>query len=326
MPSSTPPSATTVLVSYRSDPRAWDTLRSRFPQAEFVQVEEDGTVPPAGRCARVLYRAAMPMPALSRAVTQCPDLEWVHTSTAGWEWVLVPEVLERKLRVTRTATALAKPIAEFVLATTLALLKRLPELLAAQGEGRWTRPDVGLLAGRTVGVIGTGGIGRASAALFRAFGARTIGTKRTPEPLPEFDEVWGPDRLDDLLQRSDVLLLACPLTDETRHLIDADALRRLPRHALLINIARGDVVVEADLVAALREGTIAGAALDVFATEPLPQDHPFWSLPNAIITPHAAYIAPDNLERAAEEFAANLERFLCGEELANAYGGAERGY
>ena len=319
-------SAPTVLVSYRADPTAWDALRARFSTVRFVQIEEDGTVPPEGRAARVLYRAAMPKPALSRAVAQCPDLDWVHTSTAGWEWVLVPEVVERGLRVTRTATALAAPIAEFVLATTLALLKRLPELLTAQRGARWTRPDIAMLAGRTVGVVGTGGIGRASASLFQAFGARTVGTKRTPTPLPEFDEVWSPDRLHELLALSDVLLLACPLTPETRHLIDAAALKRLPRHALLINIARGDVVVEDDLIAALRDGTIAGAALDVFGTEPLPADHPYWQLPNAIITPHAAFIAPDNAERAAEEFAANLERFLRGENLANLYGGAERGY
>jgi phosphoglycerate dehydrogenase-like enzyme len=324
MTRTTPP--VTVLVSHRPDPHAWDALRARFPGARIVQMAEDGSVPTDARDARVLYRAAMPKPALSRAVGQCPDLEWVHTSTAGWEWVLVPEVLERDLQVTRTATALAAPIAEFVLTTTLALLKRLPELLAAQRDARWIRPDIALLGGRTVGIVGTGGIGRATAALFRAFGARTIGTKRTPEPLPEFDEVWSPDRLDDLLAASDVLVLACPLTAETRHLIDAAALRKLPRHALLINIARGAVVVEADLIAALQDGTIAGAALDVFDAEPLPADHPYWGLPNAIITPHAAFIAPDNAERAAEEFAANLGRYLRGEPLENLYGGVERGY
>jgi phosphoglycerate dehydrogenase-like enzyme len=182
------------------------------------------------------------------------------------------------------------------------------------------------LEGKTVAIIGAGSIGRAAAQRFRAFGTTVLGSKRTPEALPEFDEVVGPDGIGRLVREADVLVLACPLTPETRHLIDAASFGAMKPSAILVNVARGAVVVEEDLVAALRDGEIAGAALDVFETEPLPEDSPLWGMDNVLITPHVSYLGPGSERAIAAEFQENLRRYLAGEPLRNQIKSRELGY
>jgi phosphoglycerate dehydrogenase-like enzyme len=219
--------------------------------------------------------------------------------------------------VTRTARARAVPIAEHVLTMTLALLRRLPELLEAQRDRRWERREVRGLQGATVGIVGAGAIGRATATRFRAFESRVIGIKREPQPLPEFDDVRAVSRLDELLALADVLVPSCPLTEETRHLLGRARLRLMKPTALLVNVARGAVVVEEDLLEALDEDVIAGAALDVFEREPLPPEHRFWRLPNVIVSPHTAAADPSVRQAVAREFLDSLGRYLQGEPLEN---------
>lgn len=317
----------TVLLSERLG----DTMRARlapqFPHVRFSVLPADGAVPEDARDAEVLFRAGMPHEALRTALGQAPGLRWIHTASAGFNWVLIPEVAASEIRLTRTAHAVDVPIAEFVLATALSLLKRLPAFRAAQGARTWSRDEpVERLEGKTVGIIGAGAIGRAAAARFRAFDTTVIGMKRAPAQLPEFHEVVGPDGLDRLLREADVLVLACPLTPETRHLLDAAAFRAMKPSAILINIARGAVAVEADLFQALRTGEIAAAALDVFETEPLPEDSPLWGMDNVLITPHVSYLGPGNESAIAEEFAENLRRYQKGEPLRNEIKSRELGY
>lgn len=293
-----------------------DLAGDRFPTVTFVPVN-DTEIPEEASDATVLFRARWRGPALAKVVTALPRLSWLHSASAGLDQVLIPEVVERGLIVTRTARARAAPIAEFVLATTLALVKRIPELLAAQQARRWQRPFPGTLAGSTVGIVGAGAIGRATAQRFRAFGTRVIGTKGSPVDLPEFDEVWAPERLDELLQAADVVVLACPLTEATRGLIDGRRLALMKPTAILVNVARGAVVVQADLVEALTTGVIAGAALDVFEEEPLPAEDPLWGMPKVIVSPHASSAGPGVWEAGVEEFFENLAWFLRGEALPN---------
>lgn len=309
------------LAAHRAELETW------VPGIRVEVMTPDGNVPEHARSARVLYRAGLSHAALRTALAQLPDLRWIHTASAGFNWVLIPEVVARPIALTRSANVLDVPIAEFVVAATLALLKDLPAFFRAQEARTWARPTMlHGLHGKTVGIVGAGAIGRAAATRFRGFGTHTIGLKRTPASLPEFDEVRGPDGLDALLRECDVVVLACPLTPETRHLIDRTRLASMRPSALLINVARGEIVVEADLIAALRDGVIAGAALDVFATEPLPSDSPLWELENVIVTPHASYLDPSNAQGALEEFLDNLRRFLAGEELRNTITSAELGY
>jgi phosphoglycerate dehydrogenase-like enzyme len=319
-------SPTTVLLSDRLAAMR-DVVGPDFPGVRFVVAAPDGAVPDKGRDAAALFRAGLSHDALRAILEQAPALNWIHTASAGFNWVLIPEVVERGIRLTRTAGALDEPIAEFVLATTLAMTKRLPDFLRAQSEGVWHRDvPVDRLAGKTVGILGAGAIGRAAARRFRPFGTRLIGSKRTPEQLPEFDEVVGPNEVGRLVREADVLVVSCPLTPETEHLLDADSFRSMKSSALVVNVARGAILVEGDLVHALRSGEIAGAALDVFAAEPLPPGSPLWALDNVIITPHASYLGPGNEDAIAREFCENLRRYLSAEPLLNAIKSTELGY
>jgi len=316
-----------LLLSSRLADDTYHTLSGRFPSLRIVVLPEDGTVPPEARDATVLYRAGMSGDALRTALSQLPDLTWIHTASAGFNWVLIPEVIERPIRLTRTANVLDVPIAEYVVGVTLALLKRLPWFLAAQRERRWERSlDARGLQGATVGIIGAGAIGSATAQRFRPFGAHVLGIKRDPAPVDGFDEILRPSELDRVLDVADVLVVACPLTPETRHLLGQRQFERMRSEAILVNVARGEVLVEHELVAALRDSIIAAAALDVFTEEPLSSDSPLWDLDNVILTPHVSYVDPANLSRGVDEFAENLERFMAGKPLQHELKSHELGY
>ena len=301
-------------------------LRERFPDVRFAVLGAEGSVPPEGRGASVLLRVALTKPALSAALRAAPSVRWVHTSTAGFDWAIVPEVLEDGRVLTRSAASYAIPIGEFTVALVAALVKHLPQLADAQRERRWATLEPPELADLTVGIVGAGGIGREVAWRCRALGMRVIATQRTPTPPPHFDEVLPAGELHALLGRSDVVVLACPLTPETRGLIDARAFAAMRPSAHLINVARGPIVVETDLLAALRAGTIAGAAMDAFDEEPLPVDSPLWDAPNFVVTPHTSFKSPRNLDRILTEFEDNLQRFLVGQPLAHALRDPALGY
>ena len=318
--------STTVLLS----PHVTDALRARlgerFPTVRFLGIESGGTLPPDGETADVVLRVALSKPDLSRLLRQAPAVRWVHTSTAGFDWALVPEITSRGITLTRSASSYAIAIGEFTLALIMAWAKRLPLLAEAQRERRWTSIEPLEFGDLTIGVIGAGGIGREVAWRAHALGMRVIGTKRDPTPQPHFDEVLGPARLPELLAGADVVVVACPLTPETQGLVDARALAHMRRGAFLINVARGAIVVSEDLLDALQQGRIDGAALDAFDEEPLPPDHPLWSAPNVVVTPHTSFKSPHNLGRVLGEFEDNLARFLNGEPLRHALRDAALGY
>ena len=317
---------TTVLLSPMVGEGHRERLRSGFPDVRFVVLGEGGAVPAGASDATALLRVALTKPDLSTALTAAPNVRWVHTSTAGFDWALVPEILERGITLTRSAASYAIPIGEFTLTLIAALAKRLPDLAQAQRERRWASLEPLELADLTVGIVGAGGIGREVAWRCRALGMHVIGTKREPTPQEHFDEVLPASTLHDMLERSDVVVVACPLTPETRGLIDARALAAMKRSAYLINVARGPIVVEADLLAALHEGAIAGAAMDAFDEEPLPPTSPLWEAPNFVVTPHTSFKSPRNLDRILAEFEDNLRCFRAGQPLANALRDAALGY
>jgi glyoxylate/hydroxypyruvate reductase len=213
----------------------------------------------------------------------------------------------------------AQPLAEFALLGLLAFAKRLPELERGKARRAWPdiKPTMGVLEGRTVLVVGLGAIGVAFARLARALGMRVLGVKRTPVEVPGVDEVAAPDRLADLAREADALVVTTPLTDDTRGLVDRAALAALRPGAVVVNVGRGAVVDEAALVDALRDGHLAGACLDVFAEEPLPDDSPLWALDNVILSPHVAARTDDEDDRAVELFADNLRRHLDRTPLRN---------
>jgi phosphoglycerate dehydrogenase-like enzyme len=234
------------------------------------------------------------------------SLRWVHTASAGVDRLNFPGLVDSGVTVTNSRGVFDGPIAEYVLGLVLAQAKDLAHTLALQGRREWRHRETERIAGRRAVVVGGGPIGAAIAGHLGAVGMRVdvVGRRDFPD-LPQ------------LLPAADWLVLAVPLTDTTRGMLDAQALALLPAHARVINIGRGALVVEDDLVAALRNGRIAGAALDVFATEPLPDSSPLWELPGVIVSPHMSGDVAGWRDELAAVFAANLARYRAGEPLAN---------
>jgi phosphoglycerate dehydrogenase-like enzyme len=205
----------------------------------------------------------------------------------------------------------------------------MPHWLAAQRRREWSPLRASQqprdLPGQTAAIVGTGPIGSHIARLLHAIGLRTIGVRRTAAPLAHFDEITTFDRIDDALPRADWLVIACPLTAITQGLVDARRIGLLQPGAHLINVARGEIVDERALTAALAQGRLAGAYLDVFAVEPLPAESPLWGMPNVIVTPHNCSASLGNLGRGVEIFLRNLECYLGGRPLENEARGQGRG-
>lgn len=261
-------------------------------------------------------------PELLCQVLGVSTLRWVHTMTAGVEHV-VRALSERLLPgesivITNAAGIFDVPIAEMVLAWILAIAKRLPDFIAQQRAHQWHLLRLREASDLTVGIVGLGSIGSEIARRCHAVGMRVLATRRhIDRGAPFVDQLFTLEDLSELLVASDFVVVAVPLTPETRGLIDAGALRQMRRDAWLINIARGAIVDQAALVDALGQGWIGGAALDVFEEEPLPATSPLWDLPNVLITPHNSWSTPHFKRREAELFLDNLERFLHGEALRN---------
>lgn len=229
------------------------------------------------------------------------QLRWVQALSAGVDSYPQAALRERNVALTNSSGVHAEPIGEQVLGYMLAFERRFPTLFDQQADARWERREGTELRGKTVGVIGVGAIGTRVAELTSAVGCRTIGTKRDLSTVPDaIDTIHPADEYRTVAAESDYLVLACPLTDETRGLIGYDELRLLGGDGRLVNVARGAVCDEDALTTALQYHTIAGAALDTFETEPLPADSPLWNLSNVIVTPHMAGSTPGKLTRWSE--------------------------
>jgi phosphoglycerate dehydrogenase-like enzyme len=246
-------------------------------------------------------------------------LRWVHVHSAGADRPVFLELRARGVQVTTSAGTNAAVVAQTALAGVLALARQFPRLLAAQREARWA-PLIGSglprdLAGQTAVIVGWGAIGRQLGAWLAALGLHVVAVRRERAGPVGGVETVAYDDLPAVLPRADWLVLACPLTERTHGLVDAAALARLPPGAHLVNVARGEVVDEPALIAALRGGRLAGAFLDVFAHEPLPADSPLWHLPNVIATPHSAGFSDGNAARVEALFLSKLARWQAGQPL-----------
>ena len=267
------------------------------------------------------------LPATQRfyaAMLEAPSLRWTHTHSAGADRAVFGQLRERGVTVTTSSGANAGVVAQTALTGLLALARHFPQLLAAQRERRWA-PLIGTglprdLRGQTATIVGWGPIGQQLGALLRLLGMSVAVVRRRATPAGDGFETFTFDTLHDVLPRTDWLILACPLTDRTRGLVDDAALRSLPPGARLINVARGEVVDEPALIGALSGGRLAGAYLDVFSHEPLPAGSPLWSLPNVIATPHSAGFSDGNAARVVDIFLDNLRRWQAGQPLRNVAG------
>ncbi len=247
-------------------------------------------------------------------------VRWVHSLSAGVENLLFPELIDSPVPVTNAKGVFKRPLAEFAILAVLYFYKRVRRLIESQRNAQWDQFLVESMPGRTMGIVGYGEIGRECATLAKGLGMRIAATRRRPDlgkDDPLVNETYAMTELNAMLSACDVIVLAAPATPDTFHMIGEAQLRAMKKSAVLINVGRGTVVDEPALVRALTEGWIAGAALDVFETEPLPKDSALWGLENVLLSPHCTdrTINPDWLEMAALRFVENFKRYLKGEPL-----------
>jgi phosphoglycerate dehydrogenase-like enzyme len=296
-------------------------LEARFPGVRFERVTDDDDLPAALADADVFVGFHFPPELFERAAR----LRWIHSVAAGVEENLFPAMVASDVLLTNAAGMHAVNIPEHAIGLVCALARNLHVALRLQAERRWDRYTTiaaggGFvpLAGSHLAVLGAGAIGQGIARLGCGLGMRVRVLRRRPDlPVAGAEAVVGPGDLYPLLSWADFVVVATPLTPDTRHLIDRAALGAMRSSARLVNVGRGEIIDDEALVAALRAGAIAGAGLDVFTVEPLPSDHPYWALDSVIITPHVSGYLPDFFARDLALFADNLERFRAGLPLRN---------
>jgi phosphoglycerate dehydrogenase-like enzyme len=299
-----------------------DELRRAFPQHTFLDAWDRDTL------RRLLPEADVAFtPFVDRDVfLLATRLRWVQSPAVGVGSLMFPELLASEVVITSARAIRARAMAEHVLGVTIALARQLPLALRAQAAHEWaqdrlegTASGIRTLAGQRMGIVGLGAIGTEVAKIAAPFGFRvTAIRRRTDLPVPYgVEHVWTPDRLQDLLAESDVVVLAAPHTPQTKELIGRRELARIKRGAFLINVARGKLIDDQAVVEALTDGRLGGAALDVFTREPLDPASPYWDLPNVIITPHTSGAMQDYWTPLVALFSENLRRFEAGQPLLN---------
>ncbi len=322
----------TVLVGIYSPFAVWNippshvaTLRQAFPQHTFLHAVTDEQVLGLIPRADVAFMAELRPSHLAAA----EKLRWVHSPAAGIGGMLFPVMVESPIVMSNSRGISATTIAEHVVAVTLVLFRKLKLAIHSQAAREWAQdavldaPSIRTIAGTSALVVGLGSIGTATARLLSALGARVDGIRRnlSGAPPPGVNRVAGPNQLLDLLPDADIVVLAAPQTADTRGLIGARELAAMRRDSILVNVSRGKLVDQAELLSALTAPadlrTIGGAALDVFEHEPLSTNSPLWSLPTVLITPHMAGFRRNHWDAVTDLFAENLRRFEAGQALLN---------
>lgn len=329
----------TILIASYLEPHFVEQIRQRCPQVEVIYRPDligkpryiadhtariDRTPDQEAEWQALLAQATILFDFDFSHIEDLPDLaprlRWIQATSAGiGQFVRRNRYADRANWIFTTASGVhARPLAEFAIMAMLLFAKNFLYLQSEKEKRHWQRYAHTELNGKTVAVIGLGKIGQEVAHLCKAFDMRTIGTRRNPDaPTPHVDQLYPPDALDEVLPQADFLVLATPHTEETEKMIDARRVRLIKAGAVVINIARGVVIDQQEMTAALQDGHLLGAALDVFQVEPLPEEDPLWTLPNVIISPHSASTADTENAKLTELFCENIERYLEGKEMLN---------
>ena len=315
-----------VLISIQQPVTQWqipaegvDTLRKRFPHLHFIHATTPEQRAAGLADCDVIYTWILKREELEAA----PKLTWVHTSAVAVETLCLKELFARGIAVSNTRGVQAVPIAEHVLAVTLALAKQIPFVIENQQRSRWAQNEfIGerlpwLLKGRTLGLIGVGTIGSEIAKRADAFGMRVIALRRRPAygTIGHVERVYGSEDLAEFLGQCHVLVICAPLTPETHSMMGAERFAQLPKGAVVVNVGRAKIIDTDAMMDALESGHLGGASLDVFPQEPLPPDHRLWKTPNVILTPHTSGFRRGHWDEVIEMFGDNLDRWLRGDPL-----------
>jgi phosphoglycerate dehydrogenase-like enzyme len=257
---------------------------------------------------------------MEKLLASAPKLKWIHSRSAGLDSLLFPALIESPVPLTNGRGVFSQSLGEFVIGAVLFFAKDMRRMLRSQKEGRWDQFDVLEIRGQTLGIIGYGDIGRAIAKRAAAMEMNVLAMRRRPdlsEGDPFVSELFGFGQKKEMIERCDYVVSALPLTPETKAFIDAADFAAMKPTAVFLNVGRGPVVDEPALIEALQSGRIKGAGLDVFAVEPLPAGHPFYSMENVLMSAHCADNTSEWLNDAMRFFYGNLERFSKGEPLLN---------
>jgi phosphoglycerate dehydrogenase-like enzyme len=305
-----------IVLCYPVEAKHISQIAAVAPEAEIVDAGQE-------HVARELFdadifcgHAKVPVP--WDDIVRRGRLQWIQSSAAGMDHCLVPSVVASDIVVTSASGVLANQVADHTIALLTGILRSLPTFFRAQQQREFIRRPTRDLHHARIGIVGLGGNGRRLADVLAAFRTTILATDWFPENKPaSLAELLSAEKIDEILPRIDILILAAPLNEHTWRMIDSRRLALLPRGAILINVARGGLVVEDDLVAALESGHLAGAGLDVTETEPLPPESRLWELPNVIITPHVGGQAATRIDDMTDFFCENLARYMAGRPLRN---------
>ena len=307
-----------------------ERVRQEFPDVQVVRLDDYKTLTREIADTDVLMSWSITAEQLAAA----SRLKWIHSPAAAVHRLMIPELQRSNITITSARGLHGPVVAEHVIALVLAMAKRLPSAMRYQQRALWgqellwnEKPRPREIAGATLGLVGLGSIGLEVARRAAAMDMQVIAVRgrKGGEEAPFVNQVYGPEELDRVLEAADYVVLAAPVTSQTKEMINAARLAKMKKDAYLINVARGALIDEPALVNALRQGVIAGAALDVFEHEPLAPESPLWGMENALITPHSAAMTEKLWDRHFDLLSKNLRAFLAGQPLLGVVD-KQRGY
>ncbi|OEF98803.1 hydroxyacid dehydrogenase [Vulcanibacillus modesticaldus] len=284
-------------------------LREKYPEVDFYFFDNIDQAFDELSSADVLITYGEDL--TEEIMKNCIHLKWIHVLSAGLNKIPFKVLKEKGIVLTNARGIHHIPMSEYTMGVILQLARKTIDIYKNQLAKKWDRTiRVSEINGKTLGIIGLGSIGKGIAEKAKAFDMKVIGMNTDGKYVPNVDQVFKHEQLHDLLAESDYVVVIVPLTEKTYHLIGEQEFKAMKNTAYFINISRGDVIDELAIINALENGEIAGAVLDVFSEEPLPTDHPLWSLENCFITPHLSGRSPKYMERALEIFINNLNKYI----------------
>jgi D-3-phosphoglycerate dehydrogenase len=305
-----------IVLCYPVEPRHVAEIAAVAPSAEIVDAGQERVADELPEADLFCGHPKVPVP-WDRVVSR-GRLRWIQSSAAGLDHCLVPVVVDSDVIVTSASGVLADQVSEHAVGLAIACTRRLPLFLAQQAAREFVRRPTRDLTAATVGIVGMGGVGRRLVEVLAPFRVRILATDYFPVRKPDaVERLGGPETLPAVLEEADILFLCAPLTPQTRGMIDADAIGRMKRGAILVNMARGPLVEENALVEALESGHLDSAAIDVTPIEPPPPESPLWRAPRLLITPHVAGQSARRIDAMTDFFCDNLERYVSARALRN---------
>lgn len=302
---------TRIVLCFPVEDQHVDQIQQTVPDWEVINAGQEGV-------AKELFEADIfcghaKVPVDWEGVVAQGQLRWIQSSAAGMDHCLVPPVIDSEIVVSSASGLFANQVAEQTLALLYGHIRSMPTFYAAQQKREFIRRPTGDLHGKRIGIVGFGGNGRRIAEFLAPLGCQILATDLFPRKKPDYvDELWEADQLDRLLAAVDVVIVCIPLNEKTAGLFNAERFACMPAGSLFVNVARGQVVVENDLISSLQRGHLGGAALDVTETEPLPDKSPLWQMENVIITPHVGAQSARRVSDTVDFFCENIERFQQG--------------